>query len=224
LIVDPHVSAGSAGSEGIVDGLPTAEPRSPNGADDFAAASLAGPGPGRGPGRDIVSIMNRAVRGRRLASPVRLALANQLGSLLDGAWWPHSSSLAAELPELVDALSSRLGEIIAISINWSSLESSPDLDAVNRPRIGDAAPVVGHQRLMMVAGSRAGANLLVVPCRTSAALATMLLRQAAALPIMRMERDTKEFRASDGIVRAARTESARCGRHAAPAPDAVVAD
>jgi hypothetical protein len=175
--------------------------------------------------------MNRAVHGRRLASPVRLALAIQLGSPLDGAWWPHTTSISAELPELVDALSTRLGEIVDISINWSSLESSPDLDAANRQPIGDLGRVIGHQRLMTVAGKRACANLLVVPCRTSAALAVMVLRRAAALPIVRRERTTQEFRTSDGIVRAARAESARCEKrlrdsgysHAASAA-AVVTD
>jgi hypothetical protein len=156
--------------------------------------------------------MNGAVRGRRLASPVRVALAIELGSSLDGAWWPHTAAIARELPELVDALSTRLGEIIAIVVNWSSLESSPDLDALHRLRIGDPGRLVGHQRLMMVAGSRSSANLLVVPCRTSAALAIMVLRQAAALPIMPVERDTQEFQTSNDIVRAARAESALCGQ------------
>lgn len=175
--------------------------------------------------------MNRAVRGRRLASPVRLALAAELGSALDGAWWPHTASIADELPELVDALSARLGEVIDIGINWSPLECSPDLDAVNRERMRDPGRMVGHQRLMTVAGSRARANVLVIPCRTSASLATMVLRHAAALPIIGPEQDTREFRISDDIVRAARTESVRCGqcvrdngsRHGAVA-GAVVSD
>jgi len=170
--------------------------------------------------------MNRAVCSRRLASPVRLALATELGSPLDGAWWPHTSSIASELPELVGALSGRLGEIVDISVNWSSLESSPDLDALNRHRIGDAIRVVGRQRLMLVAGSKACANLLVVPCRTSAALATMVLRQAADLPVARIERDTQEFRTSEDIVRAARGANVSCGQGspddlAAPAEAAV---
>lgn len=164
--------------------------------------------------------MNRGVRGRRLASPVRLALAAELGSPLDGAWWPHTSSIAAELPELVGALSARLGEIVDISVNWSSLESSPDLDALNRLRVGDAGRVVVRQRLMVVVGSRARANLLVIPCRTSAALATMVLRQAAALPVARSERDTQQFRTGEDIVRAARSANVSCG---GPSPDDLTA-
>ncbi len=168
--------------------------------------------------------MNRAVRGRRLASPVRLALAAELGSPLDGAWWPHTSSIAAELPELVGALSARLGEIIDISVNWTSLESSPDLDALNRLRNGDTGKEAVRQRLMLVVGSQACANLLVVPCRTSTALARMVLRQAADLPVARIEWDTQEFRTSEDIVRAARSVNESCGPSSSddlPAPAAA---
>src|SRR5450631_314590 len=111
----PQSCAGSTRGEGFFDG-PT----------KFRFESLCV----RRCGRDDVGIMNGAVHGRRLASPVRLALATELGAPLDGAWWPHTASVARELPELIDALSARLGEIIAISVNWSSLEGSPDLDAL----------------------------------------------------------------------------------------------
>jgi len=162
--------------------------------------------------RDIVSTMNGNVRGRRLASPVRLSLAFELGSSLDGAWWPHTASVAGELPELVDALSARLGEIIAMSVNWSPWEGSPDFDALNCRIIRDPSAVIAHHRLMMVTGRTASASLLVVPCRTSNMLAVMVLRQAATLPIMPRERDTREFRTGEHIVRTARAEGALCAR------------
>lgn len=173
--------------------------------------------------------MNGAVHGRRLASPVRLALAARLGSPLDGAWWPHTASVARELPELIDALSARLGEIITISVNWSSLEGSPDLDALKRPNAVDHAGAIIHQRLMVVTGAQASANLLVVPCRTSSGLAVMVLRQAANLPITSAEQDTQEFWTGDNVVRAARAESTVCARrlqdggfaHAGPANPAA---
>ncbi|VAZ89498.1 DUF5994 family protein [Mycobacterium pseudokansasii] len=150
--------------------------------------------------------MNAAVHGRRLASPVRLTLATNLGAPLDGGWWPHKASIAGELPELIDALSTRLGEIAAISINWSSVAGSPDLDLMNCMRMANPGGIIGHQRLMRVTGVEESANLLVVPCRTSPALAIMVLRQAATLPIMPIERSTQAFRTSENVVRAARAE------------------
>jgi uncharacterized protein DUF5994 len=156
--------------------------------------------------------MNSVVCGRRLASPVRLALAIELGKDLDGGWWPRTASVARELPELIDALSRRLGHIIDISVNWSSLEGSPVPDPLTGARMADPGRLVSHQRLMMITGSQASANLLVVPCWTNSGLAVMVLRQAASLPAMPAERDTQAFRTAEDIVRAARAESAQCAR------------
>ena len=52
-------------------------------------------------------------------------------------------------------------------------------------------------------GSQARANLLVVPCRTTTALAVMVLRQAAGLPILSSHLDTPAYRAANDIVSAA---------------------
>ncbi|HEY9306096.1 MAG TPA: DUF5994 family protein, partial [Mycobacterium sp.] len=123
---------------------------------------------------------------------------------------PHTASVARELAELMGALSARLGEILDISVNWSSLEGCPDFDALKRATKANSVRVIGHQRLMMITGSQGSANLLVVPCRTSSALAVMVLRQAATLNITHAERDTEAFRIADDIVSAARAESALC--------------
>jgi hypothetical protein len=157
--------------------------------------------------------MNRGACDRRLASPVRVTLAIELGKGLDGAWWPHTASVARELPDLIGALSARLGEILDISVNWSSLEGHPDFDAVKRASMANPVRVVSHQRLMMITGSQCSANLLVVPCRTSSALAAMVMRHAATLDIVHAERDTEAFWIADDIVRAARAESALCAQH-----------
>jgi Family of unknown function (DUF5994) len=105
-------------------------------------------------------------------------------------------------------LSVRLGEIVDISVNWSPLEGAPMFDAAKLACLADPIRDTTHQRLMMITGSRASANLLVIPCRTSSGLAVMVLRQAATLNIKHTERDTDAFRIADDVVRAARAESA----------------
>jgi Family of unknown function (DUF5994) len=145
---------------------------------------------------------------RRLASPTRVTLASVLSDDdLDGAWWPHTASVARELPELIDAIGERLGQIVGIGVNWSAFDGALDLDSLTRRGVG-AVPgrKARHQRVMTVTSSRTRANLLVVPFRTSTALAVMLLRQAASLPILPSHRDTPAYRAADDIVRAARAE------------------
>jgi uncharacterized protein DUF5994 len=136
---------------------------------------------------------------RRLASPVRLTLASRLGNEIDGAWWPRTGVISRELPELVSVLDARLGPIIDINVNWSSLQRPPDLNWDGWRSI--------HQHVMTVGGRDARANLLIVPHRTGTALAVLVLRRAAGLPIYPAHRDSRAFQTADCIVRVARGES-----------------
>jgi hypothetical protein len=153
--------------------------------------------------------MTSELTGRRLSSPVRFTLASVLGDGLDGAWWPHTASIARELPDLIDALREKLGQVLDIGLNWSPLEGVPDLDLLNRRGVA-ASP--GREtrrfRVMTLTGSDACANLLVVPCRTSTALAIMLLRLAADLPVMYAHQHTSAFETAGAIVTAARAQDA----------------
>ena len=154
---------------------------------------------------------------RRLAKPTRVTLATVLiENEVNGAWWPHSPSVARELPGLMDAIRDRLGDVVDIDVNWSAIDGVLDLDSLTRRGI-DALPgwKTRRQRLMTVTGSLARANLLVVPCATSTALAVMVLRQAACLPVFPSHQNSDAYRAADDIVRAAHAE---CGhaRHSAP--------
>ena len=153
--------------------------------------------------------MTSELTGRRTSIPVRFTLASELGDGLDGAWWPHTVSMARELPDLIHALREPLGQVIDIGVNWSPLEGVADLDLLNRQGV---APGPGREtrrfRVMTVTGCDARADLLVVPCRTSTALAVMLLRQAADLPILYAHQSTQAFETACAIVRAARGQDA----------------
>jgi hypothetical protein len=144
---------------------------------------------------------------RRLASPVRLTMASRLGDEIDGAWWPRTGQISRELPELVSVLDVRLGQIIDINVNWSSLQRPPDLNWDGWQGI--------HQHVMTLRGRDARAKLLIVPHRTGTALAVMVLRRAARLPIYPAHRDSRAFQTAECIVRFARGETmfeVRCSR------------
>ena len=49
-------------------------------------------------------IAARELNRRQLSGRTRLTLVSELGGALDGAWWPYTSSVAKELPELIEAL------------------------------------------------------------------------------------------------------------------------
>jgi Family of unknown function (DUF5994) len=145
---------------------------------------------------------------RRLARPVRLALASVRGGDIDGAWWPHTGSVAGELPGLIAALRQALGEIADISINWAATDSVPDLDSMRNGARALPGAQEGQQRLMVINGHRDRATLLVIPHRTTPALGLMVLRRAAALPISDAYQASPAFDTAGRVVRAAQAQSA----------------
>ena len=160
------------------------------------------------PAGEIAITVNGSRGSRRLASPVRIALATQLGGDIDGAWWPHTSSVANELPELIEALHRPRGEINHIGINWSSTERSDDLDSMSYGGKSMPGWRDRRQRIMAIVGLLAHAKLLVVPHLTAPDLGWMILRRAAAAPIGDTEQDSQVFHTADLVMRAAQAESA----------------
>jgi hypothetical protein len=148
-----------------------------------------------------VPAMNHAVRTRRQANPIRLSVARILGSDIDGAWWPRADRITNELPELVAVLTPLLGDVTSINVNWSSLQRPPDL---NWPGWEGK-----RQHVMTVNGAHARANLLIVSYATHSALALMVLRRAANLPVESADRVKPAYVAADSILRAAQQQRER---------------
>lgn len=128
-------------------------------------------------------------------SSLRLTLATRLGNKIDGAWWPRTGLISRELPELVSVLNVRLGQVIDINVNWSALQGQPELNWGWWQGI--------NPQIMTVSGEDARAKLLIVPYRTGTALAVMVLRRAAGLPVYAIDHDSRAFKSAEGIVRAA---------------------
>ena len=144
--------------------------------------------------------MSTAAGEHHPVTPVRLTLASRLGQDLDGAWWPRTARIARELPELIAVLRTRIGDIIDIKVNWSASQVPARLDSYGWE--------AKHQHVMTVSGRDASVTLLVVPYRTGTALAVMVLRRAAGLPIYEPHLDTPAYRTADNVVRAARIQRA----------------
>jgi hypothetical protein len=68
--------------------------------------------------------------GQRHAPPahtprLRLKSKSPRSGYVDGAWWPHSDDLAAELPDLLSVLSVRLGPIGRVIYNVNEWATPP---------------------------------------------------------------------------------------------------
>ena len=142
--------------------------------------------------------MTSALGSRRRSDPVRLSVARELGHDIDGAWWPRADRLTNELPGLVAALTPRLGDIISINVNWPSLQRPPDF---NWPGWENK-----RQHVMTCNGIAACANLLIIPYATYSALALMVLRRAANLPVDPADREKRAFLTAGSIVLAAQRQ------------------
>ncbi|MDT9691061.1 DUF5994 family protein [Streptomyces sp. P9(2023)] len=114
----------------------------------------------------------------------RLALTptTTLAGQLDGAWWPYSRDLAAELPPLVDAMEGRFGRITRVTVN-----------PARWPVVPHKVPVTGHtvhvgwfseqdpDKMILLSYTVGRCDLLVIPPETEPAAAARLMA-AAAIP------------------------------------------
>ncbi|GAB90924.1 DUF5994 family protein [Gordonia rhizosphera] len=133
--------------------------------------------------------------------PTRLQLGSDLTAPIAGAWLPYTTKISDELAALQTAAYARMGHFSCIGVNWRSLARYPGLDSENGP---DELP------LMSITAQRASVTLLVIPTRTSSALAAALLRQAGGsttAPISQYSHLYKDARRI--LVRAARQQTAR---------------
>jgi hypothetical protein len=117
-----------------------------------------------------------------LSSPdVRLRLAETAGGRLDGAWWPRSRDLAAELPGLVDNFPVAAGHVDRVVFSPPDWSSCPRKVDVQRGRIKTGSfPSDDTHLLVLRLSTKAQLALLVVPPDTEPDAAERLMARAAA--------------------------------------------
>ena len=144
---------------------------------------------------------------------LRLPVAGER-SIVDGAWWPWSTDLAAELPGLVDALHRRGLAVWRIAYSLAAWDPDPP----RRIAVGGRTVRTGGFRVIdpqLVSLSRtaggASLDLLVVPPGTEHDTAVHALMAAATVDQLRAE--TARFAAATTAVPAAlAAEAAERGR------------
>ncbi|MFF7161252.1 DUF5994 family protein [Streptomyces sp. NPDC008086] len=117
------------------------------------------------------------------SSALRLSLAptGPAPALLDGAWWPRSRDLGAELPSLAAVLDSSWGRITRVTVN-----------PTHWPVVPRKVPVAGHvvkvgwflaeqdpHELLLLSYRTGRWNLLVVPPQTTPVSAAWLMAAAS---------------------------------------------
>ncbi|MFJ4645005.1 DUF5994 family protein [Streptomyces bobili] len=116
--------------------------------------------------------------------PARLSLTSKttLASQLDGAWWPYSRDLEAELPPLAAALEEPWGRITRVTVNptrWPVVPRTVPVDG-RTLHVGwftEQDP----DKLILLSYTVGRWDLLVIPPETEPAAAVRLMA-AAAIP------------------------------------------
>lgn len=106
--------------------------------------------------------------------------AAKVSGHVDGAWWPHSRDLTAELPSLVEGLGPRVGTVTRVSYHLDAWEPAPRRSPVGPVRIALEGFRTTDPHLLTVLG-RTGARLLllVIPSSTDETQARAALEAAS---------------------------------------------
>jgi hypothetical protein len=109
-------------------------------------------------------------------------------------------ALLGEITKIPGVQPPLLGGISSINVNWPPLQRPPDFNWHGWEH--------KRQHVMTLNGVDARVNLLIVPYATYSALALMVLRCAAGLPVAPADRDKPAFLTAGSILQAAREQRA----------------
>ncbi|MFI9050932.1 DUF5994 family protein [Streptomyces sp. NPDC053427] len=124
-----------------------------------------------------------AVEDRTSSLPLRLVLApaGSAPALLDGAWWPRSRDLTAELPALTAFLDPLFGRITHVTVNPTFWPVIPRKVPVNGHvvHVGWFKAEQDPHKLLLFSYTVGRWDLLVIPPETGPATAARLMTEAA---------------------------------------------
>ncbi|MEV6960307.1 DUF5994 family protein [Streptomyces sp. NPDC051207] len=139
---------------------------------------------------------------------VRLETTHEREGALDGAWWPRSRDIAAELPALIDALTEHLGPVDRVGLDAGAWEGLPTRLTIDDRVVHIDSYPVGDDTVLVTRGEQDHFSLLVVPPETDPVSATWLMAAAS---------DPDDTSTASGLMEEAarRRTAARPDRHGA---------
>lgn len=111
---------------------------------------------------------------------LRLETTESREGVLDGAWWPSSHDIGAELPALLSALTEHLGPVSRVGLDATAWEGIPTRIVVDDRVIHVDSFPVGDATVLITRGEKDLFSLLVVPPDTSPEAAHAAMAQAVS--------------------------------------------
>ncbi|MEU9074609.1 DUF5994 family protein [Kitasatospora sp. NPDC048538] len=102
------------------------------------------------------------------------------GGVFDGAWWPRSNRVAAELPDLITALGAHFGRIVRVGLDTATWAGVPRSVVVNGLMIKINWFAGSDATISVTRGFQDHILLLVVPPGTDALTAASAMAGASA--------------------------------------------
>ncbi|WP_142146682.1 DUF5994 family protein [Streptomyces sp. SLBN-31] len=109
---------------------------------------------------------------------VRLETTHERQGVLDGAWWPRSRDIAAELPALITALTEHLGPVTRIGLDAAAWERLPTRLIVDDHVVHIDSFPVGDDTVLVTRGDQDLFSLLVVPPHATPEAASAAMTEA----------------------------------------------
>ncbi|MGJ3560923.1 DUF5994 family protein [Streptomyces sp. INA 01156] len=94
---------------------------------------------------------------------LRLETTHAREGILDGAWWPRSRDIGAELPSLITALTGHLGPVTRVGLDASAWDELPTRLVIDGRVVHIDSSPVGDDTVLITRGERDHFSLLVVP-------------------------------------------------------------
>lgn len=109
---------------------------------------------------------------------LRLETTEAREGVLDGAWWPRSRDIGAELPALLSALTGHLGPVTRVGLDAAAWEGLPTRIVVEDRVVHIDSFPVGDDTVLITRGDQDIFSLLVVPPDTAPDAARAAMAQA----------------------------------------------
>jgi len=109
---------------------------------------------------------------------LRLETIGPRGGVLDGAWWPRTRHIEAELPALVSALTRHIGPITRVGLDATAWEGLPTRLVIDGRVVRIDSYPVGDDTILVTRGERDLFALLVIPPNADTEEAKAAIAQA----------------------------------------------
>src|SRR4051794_9118329 len=109
---------------------------------------------------------------------LRLETTESREGVLDGAWWPRSRDIGAELPALLNALTGHLGPVTRVGLDTAAWEGLPTRIVVEDRVVHIDSFPVGDDTILITRGDQDVFSLLVIPPHATPDAAHAAMAQA----------------------------------------------